>query len=261
MVIFLFFAYNLMVKYMKLYAFILTSLAGFSTLIGALIILFKNKKEDNIIIKSLAFASGVMIMVSISDLIPNSYDLFLKNYNFTFTTLIILIAINIGIILSKSLNKFIPNNDNKLYRVGILSMITIILHNIPEGIATYITNCNNTKLGLSLTIAIAAHNIPEGISIAIPIYFATKSKIKAFLYTFISGISELFGAILSYLFLEPFITDNFMAFLYSIIAGIMIYLSITELLKTSLNYNKKIITYIFSGVGVVFILINHLIFG
>ena len=243
-----------------IYSFLLTTLAGLSTLIGAFIIFFSKKKKDSIIIGSLGFASGVMIFVSFTDLIPNSYNLFTNTYSIIFSILLLLVAMNIGVILSKTINKFVPNNNNSLYRVGILSMLAIILHNIPEGIATYITNCSDITLGLSLTIAIAAHNIPEGISISVPIFYATGSKLKAFLYTFISGISELIGAVLAAIFLAPFISDTLMAFLYSIIAGIMIYLSITELLKTSLNYKKYSITLIWFIVGIVFILINHFIF-
>lgn len=244
----------------NIYSFLLTSLAGLSTLIGAFIIFFSKKKKDSIIIGSLSFASGVMIIVSFTDLIPNSYNLFTNTYSMIFSLLLLLLAMNIGVILSKTINKLIPNNNNSLYRVGILSMLAIMLHNIPEGIATYITNCSDITLGLALTIAIAAHNIPEGISISIPIYYSTGSKLKAFLYTFISGISELIGAILAAIFLKSFINDTLMAFLYSIIAGIMIYLSITELLKTSLNYKRYNITWISFIVGALFILINHFIF-
>ena len=245
----------------NLYAFLLTTLAGLSTLIGALIIFLSKKKKDSIIIGSLGFASGVMIIVSFSDLIPNSFSLFSKTYSIVISILLLLTAMNIGVLLSKSINKLIPNTNNSLYRVGILSMLAIMLHNIPEGIATYITNCSDITLGLSLTIAIAAHNIPEGISISIPIYYATGSKTKAFLYTFISGISELIGAILAALFLAPFINDSLMAFIYAIIAGIMIYLSITELLKTSLNYNKYKTTWFYFIIGTLFILMSHFIFN
>lgn len=242
-------------------SFFLTSIAGLSTLLGAFIIFFSKKKSDSIIIGSLGFASGVMILVSFTDLIPNSFKLFNNVYSIIFSILLLLFAINIGIILSKCINKFIPENNNNLYRVGILSMIAIVLHNIPEGMATYITNSTNITLGLSLTIAIAAHNIPEGISIAVPIFYSTGSKYKAFLYTFISGISELIGAIIAYLFLAPFINDTLMAFLYSIIAGIMIYLSITELLKTSLSYKNYKLTFIYFIIGIILILFNHFIFN
>ena len=244
-----------------LYAFLLTTLAGLSTLIGSFIIFFSKKKQDSTIIGSLGFASGVMIIVSFTDLIPNGFQLFSNTYSLVFSILLLLIAINIGVLLSKSINKCIPNNNNFLYRVGILSMLAIMLHNIPEGIATYITNCSNINLGLSLTLAIAAHNIPEGISISVPIYYATGNKRKAFLYTFISGISELFGALIAALFLAPFINDILMAFLYSIIAGIMIYLSITELLKTSLSYQKYNITWLYFVIGAICILLTHFIFN
>ena len=86
-------------------------------------------------------------------------------------------------------------------------MIAIILHNVPEGIATFISSSKDISLGISLAIAITLHNIPEGISISIPIYYSTKSKFKALLYTFISGVSEPIGALIAYLFLSKYIND------------------------------------------------------
>lgn len=237
--------------------FILTLIASLSTLLGSIPIYFK--KSKNLIINSLAFAAGVMITVSITDLIPESYNLLINNHNLFETILLILIFINIGVIISMLIDKFLPSN-NELYRVGIVNMLAIILHNIPEGIATYITSSNNITLGITLTIAITAHNIPEGIGIAIPIYYATNSKIKALLYTFLSGISEFFGAIISFIFLKDIINLNNLGFLFSIIAGIMIHISIYELIPTSLKYKKYFRTFISFIIGVLFILINFLIF-
>lgn len=117
----------------------------------------------------------------------------------------------------------------------------------------------NMKLGISLAIAIAFHNIPEGISISIPIYYATDSKFKAFMYTFISGMSELLGAIITYLFLSKLINSVFMGLLFSVIAGIMIHISIYELLPTSLNYKNKKVTVLLFIIGVCAMLINHLL--
>ena len=140
-------------------------------------------------------------------------------------------------------------------------MLAIILHNIPEGMATFMASNTDISLGISLTIAIALHNIPEGISISVPIYYATNSKIKAISYTALSGLSELFGAIITYLFLKPFINDIVMGLLFSIIAGIMMHISLYELLPTSLKLNNKKIT-IFSFIfGILFMTINHLIFN
>lgn len=120
---------------------------------------------------------------------------------------------------------------------------------------------SNFSLGIVLTIAIALHNIPEGISISIPIYYSTNSKSKAFFYTFISGISELFGAFITYLFLKPFINDRVMGILFGIIAGIMMHISVYELLPISLKYKKKKKTLFFYILGIAFILLNHFLFN
>ena len=205
-----------------------------------------------------------MITVSLTDLIPESYNLLKNIYPIFPRIMYILIFIVTGIILSMMIDKYLPENNNTnnkgLYRVGIISMLAIILHNIPEGIATFMAANTNVKLGISLAIAIALHNIPEGISISIPIYYSTKSRGKALLYTFISGISEVFGALLTYLFLSNFINDRIMGFLFSIIAGIMIHISIYELIPTSLSYKNNKLTYLFILIGSLFMIINHFIF-
>lgn len=240
---------------------LLTLLASFSTMIGGLII-FKNKKTEKILVSSLAFASGVMVTVSITDLIPESIKLLIFNYNKNSLFLIIFIYIIIGMLTSLIINIITSKMDkDKLYKVGVMSMIAIIIHNVPEGIATFIAGNQDIKLGLSLAIAIGLHNIPEGISIAVPIYYATNSKKRALLYTFISGISEFIGAILSYLFLKPYISSNLIGSLFAFIAGIMIYISIIELLPTAIKYKryKRVVVYII--LGILLMTINTLFFS
>ena len=245
-----------------LYGFILTSIAGLSTLLGTIIIFINKNKSNKIITSSLSFAAGVMITVSSIDLIPEGINYLHKTFKLFPTILIILIFITIGIILSMTIDKKINiKREGELYKVGIISMLAIILHNIPEGIATFLSTESNLKLGLSLTIAIALHNIPEGISISVPIYYATGSKLKAFIYTLISGLSEPLGAILAYLFLSNIINDNIMGLLMSLIAGIMIQISLYELLPTSLKYKNKKTTIIFFIIGILFMSINHIIFN
>lgn len=239
------------------FAFILTILAGLSTMLGSIFIF--NKKNENIIIAALAFASGVMFTVSITDLIPESYNLLINIFPKFPAIIYMLIFVVSGIIFSMFIDKYIPT-DNSLYRVGVFAMLAIIIHNIPEGIATFMATNTNIMLGISLTIAIALHNIPEGISISIPIYYATNSKFKAIFYTFISAISEPFGALLTYLFLSNYINDRIMGFLFGLIAGIMIHISMYELLPTSKSYNKLSITWLFFILGLIVMLINHFVF-
>lgn len=143
-------------------AFLLTILAGFSTLIGTIPIFIKLENEDGIICGSLAFASGVMLCVSITDLIPESLNM-LREYNDIVMIFLCFIFILIGIIISSIIDKTLSTkSNNSLYKVGLISMLAIIIHNIPEGIATFISTTKSISLGLSLTIAIALHNIPEG---------------------------------------------------------------------------------------------------
>lgn len=243
-------------------AFLMTTFAGLSTLIGTIFIFIKVKNEDNILIASLSFAAGVMLTVSFSDLLPESFTS-LKEVFFGFPALLImLIFYCIGILISMLIDKKMPSeNNNQLKRVGLISMLAIILHNIPEGIATYLTSSSNMTLGISLTAAIALHNIPEGISISVPIYYATRNRFKAFGYTLISGLSEPLGAILAALCLSPFITPGIMGILYAIIAGIMTHISIYELLPTSLNYHKVGKTLLFFFIGICFMLGSHILFS
>ncbi len=126
-----------------------------------------------------------------------------------------------------------------------------------EGIATFMSAYQDMNLGMKLAIAITLHNIPEGISIAVPIYYATKSKKKAIFRTFLSGLAEPFGALLAYLFLSQFITDVLIGFVLLFVAGIMITLSIQKLFPEALKYQENKFIWFGMGVGVVFILMSH----
>ena len=233
-------------------AFLFSFLAGLSTLLGMIPIFFC-KEEKQILPKSLAFASGVMISVSIIDLIPEALKIMPENFS---SILFVMIFFVIGVITSFLLDKI--GEKGTLYHVGMISMLAIIMHNIPEGIVTYLTTTANTSLGIRMSLAIAFHNIPEGISIFFPIYFSKKNFKLAFIYTLISGLSEPLGAILSWLFLESLITPVLLGLLYAFTAGIMCSISYYELLPISISYEKKKETNIYFILGCIIMLISHL---
>lgn len=241
--------------------FIITFLAGCSTLIGFLFVYFRNN-SNKILVSSLAFASGVMFLISILDLIPSSFSSISEVYYIIPAILICSLFVVLGVVLSMTIDKYLPDNtyhDVTLYRVGMISMIAIMLHNIPEGIATFLTSNHDLKLGVTLAIALALHNIPEGISVAVPIYYSTGSKFKAFLYTLISGMSEFLGAVLASIFLVGFSNEFFMGCLYAVIAGIMMHISIYELLPSSFKYKKPLQTIFFFIIGIIFMSISSLL--
>lgn len=236
------------------FAFLITFIAGLSTLLGLIPIYINFKDINKIICISLSFASGVMTSVSINSLLKESFYFFNKSLTINKTIILIIIFILVGILISKILDRLFRIIDNKLYKLGITNTIALMIHNIPEGILTFSTSTINISLGLTLALSIIFHNIPEGISISIPIYYSTRSKKKAWFYVLISGFSESLGAIITYLFLYKFINNFFLGIILSLTIGIMLYISLLELLPNSLNYNYKKTSYISFIIGFIFMM-------
>ncbi|MEG0826028.1 MAG: ZIP family metal transporter [Bacilli bacterium] len=236
-------------------SFILTSLSGIATMIGYLVIFLPYKYKNKIIISSLSFAAGVMLIVSFLDLIPESFIL-IKG-DIIIKVLLIIVFIIVGLIISSYLDKTIPNN-NYLYKVGLVSLFSIILHNIPEGMITFISSTNNVSLGLKISLAITLHNIPEGISIAVPLYYATKDKYKVFNLLLLSALSEPIGALLA-LILRPVINSSILGFIYAFIAGLMFYIALYELLPASIKYKRYLYTIFSFCIGVLIMILSNIL--
>ena len=239
---------------------ILTTISGLSTMIGTLIIFVSKKYNNKVLVFSLSFAASIMLGISITDLIPTGYSYLIKHYNMIFIILMIII----GALFTFLIDQYIPDensfNNGKLYKIGIFSAIAICLHNIPEGIITFMSSYKDITLGISLTIAIALHNIPEGISISLPIYYSTHSKFKALLYTFISGISEPLGGLLMYLLLRNYINDVVLNCILLFVGGMMSYISLVKLLPEALKYKRYKTIFISFVIGIIILLINHFCF-
>ena len=244
-----------------IYSYLITTLAGLSTLLGVIPCLIKSNNKEKIIVSSLSFSAGVMLTISLISLIPESLNLFSSKFKLFPAIIILSIFITIGIIFSMILDQKIEKiiTNNKLYKLGIISVLALILHNIPEGITTFISSSIDLKLGLILAISIALHNIPEGISIAIPIYHSTNNLQKALIYTFISGFSELLGAILAHLFLRKYINNIILGIILALTSGIMIHISIYELLPNAFSYKKNKVTITFLLLGSLIMLLCSII--
>lgn len=242
------------------YAFLISTLAGLSTMLGCLFIFIKVKNVNRFLSISLSFSAIVMMLISIFDLIPHSFFYLLLKYKLLGFLISILIFL-LGISLIKVSNKIINRLEEKgssLYKLGIISAIVLMLHNIPEGIITFLTSTNDLKVGLKVAVAITLHNIPEGICIGVPIYYSTLKVGKAIKTTLISGLSEPLGAILAYLFLYKFVNDTILNLIFILVAGIMISLSINDILKESIKYSNKNNKYIYIGfiIGIIFFLLS-----
>ena len=189
---------------------LLSTLAGLSTVIGAIIVFFTKTKNEKFLTFSLGFSAGVMITVSFTDLFPTAEESIAKYHGELQGVLWSILFLLIGGLIAFLIDSFLPDDEknsfkesNKnygLFRVGLVSTIALMLHNFPEGIATFVSGYQDIGLGISVAFAIALHNIPEGIAIAMPIYFSTGSRYKAIKYSFWSGMTEPLGAFLSFLF-------------------------------------------------------------
>lgn len=226
-------------------AFLLTIFAGLSTGIGSTIAFFIRHPKTVYLSLALGFSAGVMIYVSFGELLPNAVE-HIGNVMGS-------IAFFVGIVVIGIIDIFIPNEvnphhfasitkeanakvDPKLMRTGLFTALAIAIHNFPEGLATFGTALGDIRLGLLIAIAIAIHNIPEGISVSMPIFFATNDRKKAFVYSFLSGVAEPVGALIGFVVLMPFLTPALLSSMLAFVAGIMVYISVDELLPMAHNY-------------------------
>ena len=243
-----------------MFALILSFLAGISTVLGACIVFFSKQKSKRTISFSLGFSGGVMICVSFTDLFPFAETTLVKSYGNIKGVLLTILYMLSGVIFAMLIDNFIPHeskvtvsdktNNAKLFRVGLVSMIAITLHNFPEGIATFMSSYQNAALGISISLAIAMHNIPEGIAVAMPIYYSTGKRTKALKYTFYSGLSEPVGALLAFFILKPFISEFLLGLIFAFVMGIMLYICFEELIPSSreYGYTKLSLCSIFLGI-------------
>ncbi|EAK7593013.1 zinc transporter ZupT [Campylobacter jejuni] len=257
-------------------AMLLTLFAGFSTAIGSIIAFFSRKDDLRVLSLGLGFSAGVMIYISFMEILPTALKDFKNHYDSHWAELLGLACFFGGILISLLIDKLIPEdvnphepkedlselkicplpqkgqnppkfhpgeklhqiNTKALKRTGIFTALAIAIHNFPEGFATFISSLDNLTLGIAIAIAVAIHNIPEGLAVSLPIYHATGDKKKAFIYSALSGFAEPLGAFVGALILLPFIGDLTLAISFAVIAGIMVFISLDELLPAAKTYDK-----------------------
>ncbi|MDA9809124.1 zinc transporter ZupT [Flavobacteriales bacterium] len=246
--------------------FLITLFAGLSTSIGGLVVFFGNTEKLNWLSFTMSFAAGVMLYVSFVEILPESFIEFKQSHEtnraFLYVFSFFIIGVFFAILTDKLLpeqkinsqvNKSLISKNNKIYRSGLLITLTMALHNFPEGMVTFIGSVNDLSFGLVIGFAIALHNIPEGMAISVPIYHATGSKRKAFLYATLSGLTEPLGALFCYFVINSFLDAFLTAAIMSVVSGIMIFISIFVLLPLSYQYKGKLehVIGLFTGMFVI----------
>ncbi|MFP4418772.1 MAG: zinc transporter ZupT [Chitinispirillaceae bacterium] len=241
-------------------AFSLTLFAGLATGIGSVLAFFTHHTNTKFLSTSLGFSAGVMIYVSFVEIFVKARESLvsvLGNREGTYLTVGSFFG---GIFLIAIIDKLIPSFENphemhsveeiesqvagmgekerKLLRMGVFTALAIAIHNFPEGLATFTSALTDPALGVSIAVAIAIHNIPEGIAVSVPVFYATRSRRRAFLYSFISGVAEPVGALVGYVILMRFVNGLVFGVLFAGVAGIMVFISLDELLPAAQKFGE-----------------------
>jgi zinc transporter, ZIP family len=244
----------------------LTAFAGLSTGVGSAIAFFAHRTNYRFLSVATGFSAGVMLYVSFVEILPKAAEGLGIARGASHGDFWATMAFFAGLASMLLIDRLVPTAENpheirssgqihavqegeppqaiqqlsaaKLHRMGLFTALAIAIHNFPEGLATFLAALEDPALGVAIAVAIALHNIPEGISVSVPIYFATGKRRRAFIYSLLSGLAEPVGAVIGYLALRPFLGPGVMGALFGIVAGIMVYISLDELLPTSRAYGK-----------------------
>ncbi len=239
------------------FAFALTLFAGLSTGIGSAFAFFTRRTNTRFLSISLGFSAGVMIYVSMVEIFFKARTSLSAELGDRVGSWVTVAAFFGGMLLIALIDKLIPSHDNphelqkvenadkpltpdaaKLYRTGVFTALAIAIHNFPEGLATFISALQQPKIAIPIAVAIAIHNIPEGISVSVPVYYATGNRKKAFLFSFLSGLSEPVGAAVGYLILMPLMSPLTFGIVFAAVAGIMVFISLDELLPSAREFGE-----------------------
>jgi ZIP family zinc transporter len=235
-------------------AFAMTAFAGLCTGIGSALAFFSDRTSRRFLSLALGFSGGVMIYLSFVEILAKARDSLVKVMGTVPGTWAAVGAFFGGMLVIAVIDRLVPSYENPheapnvesmagepsadqaLMRMGLFTALAIAIHNFPEGLATFAAALQDPTLGASITVAIAIHNIPEGMAVSVPIYFATGSRKKAFWYSFLSGVSEPLGALIGYFLLQAFFSDTVFGVLFSSVGGVMVFISLDELLPTAREY-------------------------
>ncbi|MFC2115617.1 zinc transporter ZupT [Bacteroidota bacterium] len=239
-----------------LFALGLTLFAGLSTGIGSAMAFFTKTTNTKFLSTALGFSAGVMIYVSFTEILGKGFIMLQESYGMSAGSWYTVLSFFGGIFIIAFIDSLVPTFENPheirkvedirlskvsgqksgLMRMGLFMALAISMHNFPEGLATFAAGMADPTLAIPIAVAIAIHNVPEGIAVSIPIYYATGNKRKAFFLSFASGLAEPLGGLLGYLFLSSVLNESVLGVLFGGVAGIMVFISVDELLPTAREY-------------------------
>ena len=264
-----------------LFAFGLTLFAGLSTGLGSTIAFLTKRTNTRFLAFSLGFSAGVMIYVSMTEILTKAQRALAESVGGKMASWLSVAAFFGGMIVVMLIDKLVPSYENPhemhkveelqepvqleetnkdLMRMGLLTALAIAIHNFPEGIATFMAGLHDPSLGVPVALAVAIHNIPEGIAVSIPVYYATGDRKRAFMLSFLSGLAEPVGALLAWFVLAPFLSGTLFGMIFAGVAGIMVFISVDQLLPAARKYGEHHISIYGLILGMAVMAVSLLLF-
>lgn len=263
------------------FALLLTLIAGLSTGLGGAIALVSRRANTRFLAGALGFSAGVMVYVSFVEILVKGREALISANGLVAGSWMATAAFFAGIIVIGIIDHSVPEETNphhnmpcpdgvdceeprkdekSLARMGLMAALAIAIHNFPEGLATFASALKDPKLGIAIAVAVAIHNIPEGIAVAVPLFYASNDKRRAFSYSLLSGMSEPLGAFIGYLLLAPFFSETVLGLLFAFVAGIMVFISLDELLPAAREYDEEHVAIIGLVAGMAVMAVSLLLF-
>jgi len=261
-------------------AFGLTLFAGLATGIGSALAFFAKSTNTKFLSIALGFSAGVMIYVSMIEIFLKAKTALVEHLGVVGGNWATVGGFFGGMFLIAIIDKLVPSVENpheihlveeipdkdtrknkqKLMRMGLLTALAIGIHNFPEGLATFMGALKDPSLGIAIAVAIAIHNIPEGIAVSVPVYYATDNRKKAFLLSFLSGLAEPVGALVGYFLFIQFFNDLLFGIVFASVAGIMVFISIDELLPAAREFGEHHLSIYGLIAGMIIMAVSLLLF-
>ncbi|MGM0413103.1 MAG: zinc transporter ZupT [Pseudomonadota bacterium] len=249
-------------------ALALTTLAGLATGLGGVAALFIRRDQHAFLAVSLGLSAGVMLYIAFVELYADAVD-FIGGEQGKW---IAATAFLLGMMATAVIDGLVPEGENphqarslesvrdepRLLRLGALAALAITLHNFPEGVATFMAALSDPVVGSSVALAVALHNIPEGIAVAIPLFYATARRGRPVGLAFLSGLAEPLGALAAFLLLRPFLDDSVMGIVFAAVAGIMVFISLDQLVPNAKLYGRghQSVYGLMAGMAIMAVLLN-----
>ena len=257
----------------------LTTIVGLSMGLGSLLSFIVDESNKRFLALSLSFSAGIMIYVSFMAILPEGMEL-IESYTGSHSSIIALTGFFGGMLITALMEKLVhkfgghihghhhgdhedlhEHDDEHLSKLGLMSAVAIAIHNLPEGLALFTAGLKDITVAIPIAAAVVLHNIPLSIAISVPIYHSTGSKRKALTYSLLVGLCQPLGAIIGYALLSRFFNDMVFGVLFSIVAGIMIFVSLDELLPSSQKYEDHHISVYGAIAGMIVMALSLNFFG